>query len=106
VTTRGIHDIGGLPAGPVDPSHHDAVDWERMAVAVNNALGPRGVKIIRVDERRRTTEDMGESYNKLAYYERAVLSNAKLLVEKVVLSQDEIQARMAKIRARRGNSNP
>ena len=106
MTTRGIHDIGGLAAGPVDPSHHAAAEWERMAVAVNNALGPAGIKIMRVDERRRTTEDMGENYNKLAYYERAVLSNAKLLAEKGVLSQDEIQARMAEIRARRDNSNP
>jgi hypothetical protein len=106
MTTRAIHDIGGLAAGPVDPTHEAEEDWERMAVAVNGALGPGGAKIMRVDERRRTTEDMGENYNRLAYYERAVLSNAKLLVEKGVLSQDEIVVRMAEIRTRRGNINP
>ncbi len=42
MTTRGIHDIGGSPAEPFYPSHHEAADWERMAVAVNNVLGPTG----------------------------------------------------------------
>jgi len=31
MTTRGIPDIGGL-----------AAEWERMAVAANNVLGPTG----------------------------------------------------------------
>ena len=40
MTTRGIHDIGGLTAEPFDPPHHEVAEWERMAVAVNNVLGP------------------------------------------------------------------
>jgi hypothetical protein len=75
-----------------------------MATALNVALGPAGAKVIRVDERRRTTEDMGGNYNRLAYFERSVLATAKLMVEKGVLSQDEIAARMADLRARRGKA--
>lgn len=104
-TRRGPHDIGGMPAGPVDPSHHDEASWEKMATAVNGALGPAGAKLIRVDERRRMTEDLGENYNRLAYFERSILSTAKLMVEKGVLSQDEINARMVEIRARQGNNS-
>ncbi len=99
---RGVHDIGGLPAGPVDPSHHDEADWEKMATALNNALGPAGARIICVHERRRTTEDMGGNYTRLAYFERSVLATAKLMVEKGVLSQDEISARMVDLRAKCG----
>jgi len=103
VNLRGRHDVGGLPAGPVDPSHHAEADWERTATAVNGALGPSGAKLFCVDERRRTAEDLGDDYGRLAYYERMVLASAKLMVEKGVLSQREISARMAEIRAKRDN---
>ncbi|NQU70182.1 MAG: nitrile hydratase subunit beta [Rhodospirillales bacterium] len=103
---RRVHDIGGLPAGPVDPSHHPEADWELLATAVSGAIGPNGAGLICVHERRRMTEDLGEDYNRLAYFERAIVATARLMVEKGVLTQDEIDGRMAEIAARRGNSAP
>ncbi len=100
--TRGPHDIGGLPAGPIDPSHHDEADWHKMATAVNMALGPSQRGLIRVDERRRASEDLGDDYARLGYFDRSVQGGANLLVEKGVLTRDEIARRMAEIRARRG----
>ena len=32
---RGPHDIGGLPAGPVDTSPHDMTFWEKQIDAMN-----------------------------------------------------------------------
>ncbi len=100
--TRGPHDIGGLPAGPIDPSHHDEAAWHRMATALNMALGPAMRGLIRTDERRRATEDLGADYARLGYFDRSVQAGANLLIEKGVLTQAEIVSRMAEIKARRG----
>lgn len=97
---RGPHDIGGLPAGPIDTSHHDEADWHRMATALNMALGPSKRGLVRVDERRRATEDL-DDYDRLGYFDRSVQAGANLLVEKGVLTRGEIAGRMAEIKARR-----
>lgn len=99
--TRGPHDIGGRPGGAIDTSHHEEADWEKMTTALNVALGPAGAGLIRVDERRRTTEDLGADYNRLAYFERSVMATANLMIEKRVLTPEEITRRMSEIRARR-----
>ncbi len=99
--TRGPHDIGGLPAGPIDPSHHGEADWHRLATALNMALGPGMRGLVRTDERRRATEDLGADYARLGYFDRTVQAGANLLIEKGVLTQGEIARRMAEIKARR-----
>ncbi len=98
---RGPHDIGGLPAGPIDTSHHDEADWHRETTALGMALGPGQRGLTRVDERRRATEDLGEDYMRLGYFDRSVQAGANLLIEKGVLTQGEIDRRMAEIKARR-----
>ena len=32
---RGPHDIGGLPAGPVDTTPHDPTFWEKLAKSID-----------------------------------------------------------------------
>ena len=49
-------------------------------------------------ESRRATEELGDDYNRLAYFERSVQALANLLCEKRVLSRDEMAARLAAIR--------
>ncbi len=100
---RGPHDIGGLPAGPVDTSHHAEAGWHKMATAVNMALGPGQRGLMRVDEQRRATEDLGDDYARLGYFDRSVRAGANLLIEKGVLTQGEIVRRMAEIKARRAD---
>lgn len=98
--SRRIHDMGGLPAGPIDTSHHGEAQWHRMATALNMALGPSQRGLMRVDERRRATEDL-DDYLDLGYFDRSVQAGADLLIEKGVLTRDEIERRMAEIRAQR-----
>jgi hypothetical protein len=98
--SRRVHDIGGLPAGPIDTSHHEEADWHKMATALNMTLGPNMHGLMRVDERRRATEDLGDAYNRLGYFDRSVQAGANLLIEKGVLTEDEILNRMAEIKAR------
>jgi hypothetical protein len=78
---------------------HEVEDWERLADAINGALGAKGLQS--TDELRRAIESL-EDYRDLSYYERWVAATEKLLVEKGVLSSNEIDERAAEIRHRWG----
>ena len=97
----GVHDMGGSPGGSIDKSPHEVEDWERLADAISSALGARGLQS--TDEHRRAIESL-ESYRDLSYYERWVAATEKLLVEKGVLTGDEIDERAAEIERRWGGS--
>jgi hypothetical protein len=89
--------MGGSPAGPVDKGQHEVEDWERLADAINGALGAKGLQS--TDELRRAIESL-KDYRDLSYYERWVAAIEKLLVQKGVLSGDEIDERAAEIERR------
>jgi hypothetical protein len=99
---RGHHDVGGLPdAGPIDQSQHELSDWEILADAVNQALGAKGIK--RTDEMRRAREEMDSAaYRDMNYYERWIASIEAILVEKKILSKDEIERKLAEFDSRWG----
>jgi Nitrile hydratase beta subunit len=92
---RGHHDVGGLAgAGTIDQAEHQLSDWEILADAVNQALGARGIK--RTDEMRRAREEMdAENYRDMSYYERWIASIETILIEKKILTKDEIDRRLA-----------
>lgn len=98
--TRGVHDMGGLPAGPIDRAEHQLTTFERRVDALMMLMiGPYGV--FRADALRRAIEAYNEDdYDHLAYYEKWVRALRILLVEQGVLSDAEIDARMADIRQR------
>jgi len=97
-SNAGVNDIGGLPGGPIDRRHHDEASWERLVVALGTVLSRRRLRT--VHESRRAIEELGDDYNRLAYFERAVQAMANLLYEKGVLSRNEVAARMDTIRRR------
>jgi hypothetical protein len=91
---RGHHDIGGQEAGPIDRTEHQLEDWEIMADAINQALGARGVKC--TDEGRRIREQMdAELYRSMKYYERWIASMEGILIEKKILTREEIDRKVA-----------
>jgi len=95
------HDLGGTPAGPIDRSEHQLEDWEILADAVNQALGAVGVK--RTDELRRAREDMeSELYRSLSYYERWIASMETILIEKKLLTREEIDRKVAEFEKKWG----
>jgi hypothetical protein len=101
MTMRGPHDVGGLPAGPVDTSPHDMTFWEKQIDALNALLSQKGLR--RVDENRRYIEMLGhDTYNTLSYYERWTAALARQLIDKGVFTQDQVDAKVAEIRARLG----
>ena len=87
---RGVHDLGGSPGGPIDKSQHETEDWERLADAVTIVLDKKGIKT--TDEHRRAQEGL-ENYRELGYYERWIAATETLLVEKGILTREEIDAR-------------
>jgi hypothetical protein len=92
---RGHHDVGGLPgAGRIEQTEHQLSDWEILADAVNQALGVRGIK--RTDEMRRAREEMDSAaYRDMNYYERWIASIETILIEKKILTRDEIDRKLA-----------
>jgi hypothetical protein len=93
------NDIGGLPAGPVNPIPHDPELWEKRLTALVASLGPLYRGVIRIDEFRRSRESIPEDfYNSLTYFELWTQGIANLLVEKEVLSHADIEIRMREIK--------
>jgi hypothetical protein len=98
------HDLGGEAAGPVDRTEHDSAFWEQRVDAIRELtrkvdLG--GEPMIRVDEMRRTIEGFGtEAYESLSYYEKWIRSMTSLLLEKGVISTEELGKKLAEIEAR------
>lgn len=91
------HDMGGRPNDePLNTQEHALADWEVLVDAVTSALGARGLRT--TDELRRAMEDMpAEDYVALSYYERWSRGTEQLLVEKGILSTQEIDRKMAEL---------
>ena len=95
-----VHDMGGRPSDdPIEQSTHEWADWEHVTNALVGAL--RNHDLVNVDELRRGIESMApDEYESSSYYERWSASLETMLVEKGVLTTDEIDARAAKVEER------
>lgn len=97
---RAAHDVGGLPAGPIDRAEHEPNFWEWRVDALVRLLFEAGV-LGDFAELRRAIEDLGpDVYERLSYYERWAAASAALCVEKGVVTQAELDARVARVRER------
>ncbi len=95
---RAIHDLGGLPGGPIDRHEHDLTMYEKRVDALLMLLaGPKN-SAFRVDALRRTIEDYAEQeYDNTAYYDRWMRAIRNLVVEQEILSRDEIDRKISEI---------
>jgi hypothetical protein len=104
---RGYHDMGGLPAGPVERSEHDYALWEKRVDALLVLLSDKERDLVRVDELRRGIEQLGPgAYDELSYYERWIASITGVLLGKGVFTSDELGRRMAEVEARAAGDQP
>ena len=93
--------MGGLPAGPVVQNDHELELWEKRIDAILSLLSSTDRRLIRVDELRRGIESLPpDAYDTMSYYERWIASVATILIEKGVLTQDEIDERIEEVAAR------
>lgn len=90
---RQHHDMGGRPAGKVEPTEHDYAEWERRVDALSVLLGTQ--KILTVDERRRAIESLPpEAYDRMSYYERWTSALAQTLIQRGVITTEELARKM------------
>jgi hypothetical protein len=98
---RGYHDIGGLPAGPIDRCEHDKALWEKRVHALLVLLARPDHEVMSVDELRRGIESLGSAeYERLSYYERWIRSITNILLQKGVLTADELGRKLAEVERR------
>jgi hypothetical protein len=92
------HDLGGQPGGPVNPAEHQMEPWNLLVTAIFAVLGDPAHRLIRVDEVRRAIEDMPtDDYRRLEYFDRWATALATLVVEKGLMSREEIERRIAAV---------
>jgi len=97
---RRRHDMGGLPAGPVERNEHDYAPWEKRVDAILRLLADPKRGVLTVDELRRGIEELGPgAYDEMSYYERWIASVTNNLLEKGVITVDELGRRMAEVSA-------
>jgi hypothetical protein len=95
------HDMGGLPAGPIDRTEHGHAPWEKRVDAILRLLSDPGRKIMTVDELRRNIEELGPgAYDEMTYYQRWMASIGNNLREKGIIGVDELGRKMAEVEAR------
>ena len=98
---RGPHDMGGLPAGEVEQTEHDFALWEKRVDALMFLLSHKDRRLLTVDELRRNIESLGlESYEKMTYYERWIYAITQTLIQRGVITVDELGRKMELIRTR------
>ena len=93
---RSHHDMGGLPGGPVERDEHAYDEWEQRVDALMMLLSDKERRLLRVDELRRNIESLGaEAYDRMGYYERWMHAIAQTLIQRGVISIDELGRTMA-----------
>lgn len=98
---RGYHDIGGLPAGPVERGEHDFAPWEKRVDALMMLLSHPSRQLVSVDELRRNIESIGTgAYDQMSYYERWIYSVTQTMIQRGVINIDELSRKMAEVEAR------
>jgi hypothetical protein len=103
VIERGHHDMGGLPAGKVEPTEHDYAEWERRVDALMVLLsGVKGQKkLMTVDELRKNIEALPpDAYERMSYYERWVTSITQVMIQRGVITTEELGRKMSEIEKR------
>jgi nitrile hydratase len=97
---NGIHDMGGMHGfGRVEREQDEPVfhaAWEARVLGLSRACSAR--YLFNIDESRHAIERMAPAdYLASSYYERWLDRNVRLLVEKGVITREELERRMAQL---------
>jgi hypothetical protein len=98
---RSHHDMGGLPAGKIVASEHDYALWEKRVDALMRLLSPPAKDLLSTDELRRNIEALGpDAYDAMSYYERWMAGICATLLQRGVITADELGRKMTEVEAR------
>jgi Nitrile hydratase beta subunit len=93
------NDIGGLPGSPVKRVEHELEPWEKRCHALADVLDFH--KIVNTEEKRRGVELLGsEMVGRLSYYERWIAAFANILLQKGILTPEELARKMDEVAGR------
>src|SRR6185437_4863256 len=99
------HDLGGQPAGAIDPAEHAAEAWQNLVTALMYLLRDQ-CHLAKTDEMRRAIEDMDpEDYRRLGYFDKWAVGLSTLVVEKGLISGEELAERCGTIGTRVGGQS-
>jgi thiocyanate hydrolase subunit beta len=94
-----VNDFGGKPAEPVVIVEHELAPWEKRTHAMLECLYWR--QVMSMEEKRKAIEDLGQTiYASLTYYQKWAVAAANHLMDKGLITQDELAAKMDEVRAR------
>lgn len=100
-----VHDVGGQPDVPMVYKEKEEEDWEMRTYVTCEVLAWRGVW--NAEERRRAENDLGETlYFGLPYYARWIMVAAKTLINKGLITPDELTAKLEEVRQRSKEVKP
>ncbi len=103
--TRGYHDIGGDPAGPIPKEQLPWLHWEKQTEAIRSILGDGSRRMVSLDELRFGFESFGaDKYRTLSFYRRRLEAMLDVLEKKGVLTRAEVEQRAAEIAGRAGGA--
>lgn len=101
----GPHDVGGLAGGPVDLSEHDTAWWEWQIDAMIRLAMRAGLFTDFAELRDGIEKLEPEDYESFTYYERWAKSLAHTLLDKGVVTQEQLDERMTVIRDRQASGS-
>jgi hypothetical protein len=105
----GPHDLGGLLLAdgekPIDREEHDFAHWERLVDGLIYVMGEKGYPSDTAAFRRAIESLQPGDYETLSYYERWAHSAATWCKELGLVTQSELDAKMAEIKARQTESD-
>ena len=94
-----VHDVGGREAPRVEKDEHPHALWEYRVDAMMMLLSSR--KLLTTDELRRHIEGLGAgAYETMEYYERWIAALAAAMIDRGVITTDELGRKMAEVAAR------
>ena len=103
---RAMHDLGGVePAASstIDRDEHALTQFDKNVDALMYLLSHPSRRLIRVDELRRAIESFTPlQYEQLSYYEKWLQAMHNLMIEKGVLTREEVEQKIAALRAGQG----
>lgn len=103
---RRTHDMGGEDAGSVNTDEREYEPWEKRVDAMVRLMSDDKRRVITVDEMRRAIEDLGPGvYDELSYYERWMAALTQNLLEKQVITIEELGKTMEKVQAEWGKND-
>jgi hypothetical protein len=99
LVTRLPTDLGGAPADRIAITDHALLPWEKRCHALLDILDVH--KLVNTEEKRRGVEELGsEMVGTLTYYERWIVAAVNVLMQKQLVTPDEIARKTAEVQAR------